>query len=333
MKKRLFIILFIPFFIACKKQYSTSFYFWKTTYNISDFERNYLDSLQVEKLYVRFFDVDIKNNKAIPVGEINILQKNKNKQIIPVVFITNETFKILDEKKIETLAKNIEKEIKFIYPKISDEKIQEIQFDCDWTNSTQQKYFYFLKQFKKHNSQLIISATIRLHQIKDKMQTGIPPIDKGVLMYYATSNPIDFKTENSILENNIANNYIKEIKKYPINLDIALPIYSWAIVENQIGEKRLINGIRNQDLKDNTLYEPLKPNFYKIKKDHYLNGNYLYEDFVIKIEEIKIEDLTLAKRNILNKIRQKSLTTIYFQLDSLNLINYPATKLNNISKL
>nr|HPH88040.1 hypothetical protein [Chitinophagales bacterium] len=198
--------------------------------------------------------------------------------------------------------------------------------------STRSKYFYFLNIIEKLNPELLISATIRLHQIKDRRQTGIPPIKKGVLMYYATSNPLDVQDENSILENTIANNYIKDLNDYPLNLNIALPIYSWAIVQNQVGEKRLINGIRKQQLSDSTLYKSITPDFYLVKKDHYLNGNYLYEDFTLKVEEISNQDLLLAKKNISEKTKNKELNTIFFQLDSSNLIHYSISDLKTISK-
>lgn len=332
MKKALLIVFTVLFLYACKEQRNTSFYFWKTTYSVSPFEQHYLDSLNVQKLYVRFFDIDIQNNKAIPVGEINIEEKNTEQEIIPVVFITNEVFKTLDKQKIETLSENIKKEIEFLYPKISAKAIKEIQFDCDWTSSTRNKYFYFLSRIKLKHPGVSISATIRLHQIKDKKQTGIPPVKKGVLMYYATSNPIDFQDNNSILENELANNYIKELKKYPIPLNVALPIYSWGIIENQLGEKRLLNGIRNKDLQDTSLYKKIKPNFYRVKKDHYLNGSYVYEDFVIKAEEITKQDLVVAQKNIREKIKNKELTTIFFQLDSSNLIHYSIDDLKTISR-
>ncbi|MBK6276346.1 MAG: hypothetical protein IPF58_17410 [Saprospirales bacterium] len=59
-------------------------------------------------------------------------------------------------------------------------------------------------------------------------------------MYYATSNPLDYKEENSILENKHAENYCKEIQNYPIALEFALPTYSWVIIENQVGEETSI---------------------------------------------------------------------------------------------
>jgi hypothetical protein len=116
MNKVLFTVFSVLLFAACKKQHATSFYFWKTTYNISPFEQRYLDSLNVEKLYVRFFDVDVKNGKTFPVGEISIQEKNTQQEIIPVVFMTNEVFKDLDKNAIEELANHIKQKIGSIYP-------------------------------------------------------------------------------------------------------------------------------------------------------------------------------------------------------------------------
>ncbi|MFN8283197.1 MAG: hypothetical protein U0U67_08265 [Chitinophagales bacterium] len=331
MKKIIVCFSCVLFFFSCespKKQ--ASFYFWKTTYNIDAAEQLYLDKLNVQKLYVRFFDIDILNGTPKPIGQIQIQQKNKSQQIIPVVFITNETFKDLDKAKIEQLAKNCIRQIEFLYTNISDNKLQEIQFDCDWTTSTRNNYFYFLNQVKKQFPKYQYSCTIRLHQIKDKEQTGVPPLKQGVLMYYATSNPLDFTDKNSILENDIAENYCAVLQNYPITLDIALPIYSWAIIENQVGEKRLLNGIRNEDLKDTSVYQAIKPNFYLVKKDHYLQGNYLYQDFKIKTESISQEQLTRSTTFLRKKIKNKEPNVIFFQLDSSNLMHYSVQNLKSI---
>lgn len=316
--------------MACQQHKNIAFYFWETNYRISPFEQQYLDSLDVQKLYVRFFDVSIQNGNAVPVGTLQVQEKNTQQQIIPVVFITNETFQTLNKKAIEKLAENIQRKISFIYPTISDKKMKEIQFDCDWTNSTKHNYFYFLEKMKQQFTDGKISATIRLHQIKDKELTGIPPVNTGVLMYYATTNPLEFKDRNSILDNAIAQNYIQQIDKYPLELDVALPIYSWAIVENPLGEKRLINDIRATELSDTTLYQKLKTNFYLVKQDHYLKGNYLYEDFTIKTESIATDELISAQKNISKKLKNKWKNILYFQIDSTNLIHYSVQDLKAI---
>jgi hypothetical protein len=332
MKKILFYILFLLVFAGCKKPNETAFYFWKTTYKINAYEKDFLDKLQVKKLYVRFFDIDLKENQPVPVGEIDIQEKNTTQEIIPVIFITNETFKYLDKTAIAQLADNTLQEIKFIYPKISDQKIKEIQFDCDWTVTTRNKYFYFINLMKALAPEMIFSATIRLHQIKYKNTAGVPTAHKGVLMYYATDNPLKATDKNSILDNEEAAKYIKNINQYPIHLDIAMPIYSWAIIENELGEKRLVNGIREDDLQDTSLYFKTEESSFIIKKEHTLNGLYVQQDFKIKTEEITTDDLLLAKKHILSKLKNKELTTIFYQLDSSNLKHYSINELNAISK-
>ncbi|HMC85958.1 MAG TPA: hypothetical protein VKI61_10545 [Chitinophagaceae bacterium] len=53
-------------------------------------------------------------------------------------------------------------------------KIDEIQIDCDRTNQNHEKYFQFLKIFKQLYPDKIISATIRLYPYKYFDKTGIP---------------------------------------------------------------------------------------------------------------------------------------------------------------
>jgi len=150
------------------------------------------------------------------------------------------------------------------------------------------------------------------------------------LMYYATSNPLDFSVKNSILEPTLAENYCKNIADYPLLLDVALPIYSWAIIENNLGEKILLNGIRHNMLADSMLYEKIKPNFYTIKKDHYLRGNYLYKGYTIKVETVAEADILRTKIFLRQKIKNKELNTLFFQLDSSNLIPYSLKIFNPI---
>jgi len=111
-----------------------------------------------------------------------------------------------------------------------------------------------------------------------------------------------------------------------------MPIYSWAIIENELGEKRLVNGIREDDLQDTSLYFKTAKSSFIIKKEHTLNGLYVQQDFKIKTEEITTDDLLLAKKNILSKLKNKELTTIFYQLDSSNLKHYSINELNAISK-
>lgn len=330
MKRSIIIILLcLLFFISCQEKKEYSFYYWKTTYQLTEEEKKVLDKLAIKKLYVRFFDVDKKNDITFPVATIKIKEQNKNQEIIPVVFITNETFKNAKQAKIQQLAKHVYHEIKYLYPAISTKNIREIQIDCDWTTQTRENYFYFLNTIQELDKTITFSATIRLHQIKDKHKTGIPPIKKGVLMYYSTSSPLENSETNSILDNTIAHNYIQNLDQYPITLDVALPIYSWAIVSNELGDKKLVHGILNKDLADTTMYKKINENNYLVKKEYYLNAIFVYENYGIKIEYLSNDDIKKASDNISKKMKHKKYSTIFYHLDENNIKNYTIKNLKN----
>ena len=323
-------ILFLMF-VSCTPKRETSFYYWKTNFCLDSTSNKYMEQLGVKKLYVRFFDVDMNGNKPLPLAHLVVKQKDDNHEIIPVVFITNRTMSELNSTEINKLAKSILQEIYFMNPALTDKKINQIQFDCDWTASTRENYFYFLNQCKKLKPKIHFSATIRMHQIKDVQTTGVPPVAEGVLMYYATSSPLEFNIQNSILENSVADNYLKNLHQYPLKLNLALPIYSWAILENNYGEKRLLNGIREENMTDTTLFLPLGNNFYLVKKDAYWMNIYLYENYKIKVEEITPEQLLTASRHFSKKYKNGELNTLFFQLDSSNLMHYSIEQLKSIS--
>ena len=137
---------------------------------------------------------------------------------------------------------------------------QEIQIDCDWTLKSKDNYLKFIERFKKL-SQKKLSATIRLHQVKYFKKTKIPNVDSGVLMYY-NMGTIAPDSLNSIYNKKIAEKYLKSLKKYPLHLDFALPIYSWAVhIRNQkvIGLRSKINV---RELKKDANFEQTEVNIF-----------------------------------------------------------------------
>ncbi|WP_312208136.1 hypothetical protein [Empedobacter sp.] len=92
-----FLILFtIISLVGCTSETKKSpidFYYWRSNYSVNETEKKAVDSLKVENIYVRFFDVDKKLNKISPVGIIQNFDATKlNVNYIPTVFITNQTF-------------------------------------------------------------------------------------------------------------------------------------------------------------------------------------------------------------------------------------------------
>jgi hypothetical protein len=92
--------------------------------------------------------------------------------IIPVVYITNHTFHHFRKEDAESLAQKVFSKIDSI-AKENSISYNEIQIDCDWSDSTRELYFSFLGKMKSI-SQKTISTTIRLHQVKYFERTGIP---------------------------------------------------------------------------------------------------------------------------------------------------------------
>ena len=214
-------------------------------------------------------------------------------------------------------------------------KINALLIDCDWTELTRNKFFHLIKQLKTMTDKQIIT-TIRLHQIKYKEKTGIPPSDKGLLMAYNTGDLSDPKTINSILDINILKVYIADLKAYPLELDVALPIFSWGIVKRDGQAVQLIPNcnkdflIKNSAITEGSYFENKNNNTIEILKNGYFNGYYLYADDVIKIEEIPINDLQKAANLLSQNISNKELTISFFSLDSINLKRYNANDLKQL---
>ncbi len=242
-------------------------------------------------MYVKFFDVKLNyKQKVVPVSIIDVKENRFDKEIIPAFYITNDAVKKLSKKELSKLAANIAVLIKKISKKISVNPINEIQVDCDWTIGSKEKYFYFLKEFRKKSGVEELSATLRLWQYKLPKKAGIPPVDRCMLMCYSTGNPQDYNTKNAIADSQVILSYLKKTD-YELPVDIALPIYFWAI---HFRNKEFVNIFQDFDFrlfKDNNLFASLPDNKYLLKKDTVLHNTYLRAGDEIKVNEISINEL------------------------------------------
>lgn len=318
MKRSLLIIVLLSFlFSACttKRSHDVDFYYWKSKCTIGKTEREYFNQLQSKRLFVRVFDVDVQDGVAVPVGQIQGLTKeqlpNEKAKVIPVVFITNPTFlSTVTDEDIERLANNVSNAIAHVMEK-AGVAYDEIQIDCDWTSRTRSAYFRFLETLAA-TSQRSISCTLRLHQIRDREKTGVPPVARGSLMCYATSSPMENDTRNSILDMELLKAYTNNINDYPLDFDVILPIYSWGIVTNHLGQVKLVNGLTENDLQT-PMFEKTGDNLYLVKEDGFLQGLYVNSGFTVKIETITPELLAEAKRYLDRQI-DRDFPWVYFHL-------------------
>lgn len=311
---KLTFLLLIIFSCSKSTNHPYTFYFWKTNLALDNVEKKALEESTSDFLYTRFFDVDKINGQLEPVA---VITKDKSfgteKKIIPTIFITNRTFYKIISEEIQFLAKSVND---LIQKKIKEYQLvcgNEIQIDCDWTAGTKDDYFTFLKELKKISGKEI-TCTLRLHQVKDKILMGIPPVEKVYLMCYSTSSPLENSDKNSILDFNILKSYLSKLEDYPIkNIEVALPIYSWGIVTNHLGKHKLINALSKKDF-NNPNFKRISDNEIEILKDGFYFGNFLNKGFKIKSEEISQEQLDSVIHFLDQKINHYNI--IYYQLDS-----------------
>jgi hypothetical protein len=265
-----------------------SFYYWKhVPLAINEtFDSTQLNALKLKRMYIKFFDIDWRNGDGAYPRESFARNLDSLKlpiEVVPVVYIMNHVFQKADSTALNVLTQKLVEKIGVKYP--------EIQLDCDWSGSTRDKYFNWLRQMRAALPKtVLISATIRLHQIKDKAKMGIPPVDRGLLMMYNFLNPSDFNERNSIFEAAEAKKYLKKSTQYPLPLDVALPLFRWGIVYRSNKYFHLFNNLSSKGA-DSLLFLSRKGRFYEVNADTVFRNTYLRYGDKIKIEEIHDADL------------------------------------------
>lgn len=324
MKKTYPIWVLFLLFLSCQNnpKPTVSFYYWKTVFKLSTLEEEILKENEVSKLYIRYFDVDINENTPLPVLPIIFKENVAHFEIVPVVFINNEVM-LNDDVNLEDLGEKIRNLINQINKK-NNIDCKEIQLDCDWTMRSKHNYLQFVSLFKKKYKG-ILSATIRLHQVKFFEKTSIPNVHKGVLMFYNMGNVTEDDI-NSIYDRNIGKDYTASLKKYPLPIDIALPIYSWAV---QIRNNEVIDLISKLDpniFEDKSNFEAITRLRFKVKKSLLQSGYFFKKDDIIKIELISKNNLFEMAADLTKQVKEKPKEIIFYDLDAFNLRTYSDEK-------
>lgn len=309
-------------------------YYWRTTIECDSIEQDFLQSNDVNRAYVRFFDIvvdesPIAMDAVVPNATLIIEDSLLVKDIIPTIFITPEAIAKMQSNE------NVwaEKIVKRIYNMCSYNELdepKELQLDCDWTMHTQQAFFSLCtavkNEIQKRNPQALLSATIRLHQLK----TPIPPVDYGVLMLYNTGSFKNPEEPNSIISVENIKPYMKYLADYPLRLDYAYPIFSWSLVYNKDSHfKGLINS--GDNLPDNILTH-VSGNYYEVAKDTIINNIYLYQGDIIRKEDAPFKTIIEVKNLIEQNSRNKNFNIILYQLDKKNISNYSSDEFKQIYK-
>jgi len=330
MKKLCLLLLLLS---ACKheRKVNTSFYYWKTIYKLNQREDSCLRQLHTRQLYVRIMDVDIDDHgEAVPVSPITFKESLPDTiKIVPVVFVVNDILRGMDTSHLEKLAAHI---MGFVSAKVKQagkSDYHELQIDCDWTATTRDNYFYLLKQLTKRTlpQHKILSVTLRLHQLKNKKTSGIPPVSRVMLMCYNMGNLRKYGTQNSILELGELRKYLNgNVNDYPLPMDVGLPLFSWAVAFRDRQYIGISKSLKITSLINKNQFKFMGKDLYETVTDLPEYG--LKSGDEIRWESVSENDLDQTAAYVSPFIKTDSLNIIYFHLDDalINAYTYAALK-------
>jgi hypothetical protein len=314
-------------------QVGISFYHWKSEFNPSEEELQKLKACHTNRIYLHLFDVDKPpgTSEAVPKAKLKLSKSIPSElQIIPVVYITNRTFEKATSSELQTLTQHISN----LSHRLLGEQFQqtiEFQIDCDWTLETKDAYFEFLRYLAQSlGDNLPLSATIRLHQVKYHLKTGIPPVSRGMLMFYNMGNVKVYSSKNSIYDYQTAAPYLEKLSSYPLPLDYALPLFSWKIHYRLGNIKAIISEITKDDLLKTDNFININQ-LYICKKEGFIGENYFLKGDVIKVESIPELVCKQAAEQLSNHLNSDEFHVVLYHLGSEEFQHYDASQLKNIS--
>jgi hypothetical protein len=321
--------------VSCRKNrvVNTSFYYWKTVYHPTGTESKYFNALHCKKLYVRIMDIDKGDDQIVPISPINFkVPLPDSVQLIPVVYIVNNILKDQTHQQLEALAGKI---VYYVNGKVKQSgktSYNELQLDCDWTRTSRDNYFYLLQQVRANAGlkNKKVSATLRLHQLKNQRSAGIPPVDRVMLMCYNMGNLRKYGNQNSILEQSELEKYVgKNLSNYPMPVDVGLPVFSWAVVFRQKLYAGIAKRLHKESFADQHTFKPSRSGLYTLQKD--LPNYGLLRGDEIRLEDQSSDQLQAAATYIQKYISSDTVNIIYFHLDEPTLKHYTHETLEKIA--
>jgi len=309
-----------------------AFYHWKTAVTLNESDSLKLDSLGIDRLYIRYFDIDQYADKLTPLGVVEWKTLPPGHlDIIPCVYITNRAMRFLPDTGTENLAIHVFSKIQKINAQLGRD-IHEIQMDCDWTLETKDKYFHFLETLHTlcESNGWILSATIRLHQVKFATNTGIPPVDRGMLMYYNMGDLKSPLESNSILNLEKAQLYTSDLSQYPLDLDLALPLFSWVVQFRADELEALRSSWNRQDFEGDTLFAPSGDNWFIAQENGLFKGEYILKNDRFRIEEIHPNLDIDAINHLYSRWKSPPATLSLFHYNPYEIENYACRNIEKV---
>lgn len=285
---------------------TNAIYHWKGVFNPTAEERAFMEKHHVGRLYIRLFDIAAEYNsveqymEAVPIATTRFDGAVPyGVEVIPVTYITVEGLRQMENDEDDYAERIVERMLAMAsYNELG--KIKEIQYDCDWTESTRHIFFALCDYTRAilHERGMKLSVTVRLHQMREKA----PSADRGVLMLYNTGNLRDPKTKNSILNISDIKPYLKRCN-YPFPLDFAYPTFGWGVVFKDGRFSHLVTNYEDVELGDGE---------------------------TMRVERPAVEEILTVKRSVTKAFGKPCQSNIIYHLDLTQLNNYTDDEIDEI---
>lgn len=303
-------------------------YYWKSKFGFQKEDSRFLKKKDIRKIYVRLFDVLPGENRSgnpliTPQTEIEVSGDLSGMEIVPVFFIVATHFKHSSSTSRLELIDGITNRISAFKGHFPNSIIREVQIDCDWTAGTRKAYFSFLEELSRNLPKGFeeVSVTIRLHQIVNPKEQGIPPVRKGMLMVYNLTSVNQTPSRSAILDTSMLRSYLKRAQPYPLELGCIFPLFSWGLHYNVDGKFiGFIRDVQGFPWNDRSLLEKNRKQTFVVVKGFETEEGKFMEDDVVFLDSVSKQNLHKAMRMTLtSKIfkKKRPAEISYFTLEHL----------------
>ena len=268
----------------------------------------------------------------MPIGVLQIGDSlSIDQPIVPVVFITNRCIRALADSQVKPLAAQMDgllRHLQSSQPSLN--WAPEWQIDCDWTAQTRERYFLLLETLRRLRPKDSLTATIRLHQVKQVAKAGVPPVDRGMLMVYNMGDLQQPGDHNSILDEQTLAPYLTSLKQYPLALDMALPTFSWMLQFRGPAFVGILRDVSPSTLAKTSIFRPVSDHRWEALHDTLLDGYPIQQGDQFRWEDVPSSTLQ-SVANSLRKHRKNTPNWVgLYHLDSIPLSKYPTHDLEAI---
>ena len=223
-------LLWVVFLLSCNGNKGVerpvpSVYYWRTTLTLNSAERAFLTEHGVGRMYVRYFDVVMRDGQLMPNATLQVQDSlPAGVEVVPTVFIVENCLR----HNLDSVAQLLVDRVVQMSETNDLPAAPELQIDCDWTQHSQDAYYAFLRHVRSLLKErgMRLSVTIRLHQLA----MAPPPVDEGVLMVYNTGDATRGGDHNPILDYRDVEPYLRYVADYDLPLCAAYPVFGWKLL-------------------------------------------------------------------------------------------------------